>query len=152
MENRQRLFKLLGTLLLLAGALSCSVLQKAIQQPTVRVEEVSYHPISLREGRLDSRLQVSNPNHFALPLRTLSYRLKLNGRVFADSKLSFDKDIPAQGTLELHVPIHFQYSGLLQGISSLLTQQDIHFQIEGKLDLGLLEIPFSKSGEFALRH
>jgi len=151
MENRQILFKSLGILLLLACVLSCSVLQNAIQRPTVQVENVSYHPVSLREGRLDSRLRISNPNHFALPLRTVTYRLKLNGRVFADSKLSFSKDIPAQGTLELQVPIHFRYDELLQGLSSLLVQHDIRFQIAGKLDLGLLEIPFSKSGEFALQ-
>lgn len=140
-------------LIFVAGIMaSCSVLQQAIEKPTVHVKEVRYQPVSLKEGRLDSRMQIRNPNGFALPLRNLTYHLKLNGRVFANSKLKFDKDIPAKGMIELKVPISFQYGELLQGISSIIQHRDIQFQLAGKLDLGLIEIPFSKTGEFALKY
>lgn len=146
------IFKISSLILVAAIMASCSVLEKAIEKPTVHVQEVKYHPISLREGRLDSRMQIRNPNSFALPLRNLTYHLKLNGRVFANSKLAFDKDLPAKGMIELKVPIHFQYGELLQGLSSIIQHRDIQFQLEGKLNLGLVEIPFSKTGNFALKY
>ncbi len=140
-------------LILVSGiTASCSVLQQAIEKPTVHVQEVKYQPISLKEGRLDSRMQISNPNSFPLPVRNLTYHLKLNGRLFADSSLKFDKNIPAKGMIELHVPIHFQYGELLQGITSIILQRDIKFQLAGDLDLGLVTVPFSKTGEFALKY
>ena len=152
MENSQRVLKSTAIVFLAGFMAACSVLQNAIEKPTVHVEEVKYQPVSLKEGRLDSRMQISNPNSFALPLRNLTYNLKLNGRVFVNSKLAFDKDIPAKGMIELHVPIQFQYGELLHGISSVIMHRDIRFQLAGKLDLGLVTVPFSKTGEFALKH
>jgi len=151
MENMQTTLKSIFLIFVSALMASCSVLQQAIEKPTVHVQEVKYHPVSLKEGRLDSRMQIRNPNSFPLPLRNLAYHLKLNGRVFADSRLKFDKNIPAKGMIELHVPIHFQYGELLQGISNIILQHDIKFQLAGDLDLGLVSVPFSKTGEFALR-
>ena len=151
MENIQRILKFTIIVLIANLMVACNVVQQAIEKPTVHVREVKYQSVSLREGRLDSRMQIRNPNSFSLPLRNLTYSLKLNGRVFANSKLTFDKDIPAKGMIELHVPIHFQYGELLHGIASIIRQHDIRFQLAGKLDLGLIEIPFSKSGAFALK-
>lgn len=136
----------------LAGLMAgCSALQKVIEKPTVRVQEVTFHAVSLREGRLDSRMLIHNPNGFSLPINKLSYSLKLNGSEFVNSTLSFDRSIPANGAVELQVPIHFQYGNLLQGLSSILQQRTINFQLAGRLDLGLIEVPFSRSGEFALK-
>jgi LEA14-like dessication related protein len=150
-KNIQTLFKHSAFILLASIIASCSVLQKAIEKPKVHVEEVSFHPVSLKEGRLDSRMQISNPNGFALPVRNLTYHLKLNDRELVNSELAFDKNIPAKGALEIHVPIHFQYGELLNGISSILQHRNIRFQLAGELDLGLVKIPFSKTGEFVLK-
>ena len=138
-------------LILLAGMMAaCNTIQNAIVEPNVHVKSVQYHAVSLNEGQLDAHLQLSNPNSFALPLRNMTYSLKLNERVFANSQLAFDKDLPAKGMLELDVPIRFQYGELLHGLASVITRQDVKFQLEGRLDLGLISIPFSKTGEFAL--
>jgi len=151
MKNIQTLIKATFLVLVAGITISCEVVEQAIEKPTVYVKEVKYHPISLKEGQLDSQMQISNPNSFALPLRNMTYDLKLNDRLFANSKLAFDKNIPAKGMIELHVPIRFEYGELLHGISSIITHQDIKFRLEGKIDLGLIEIPFSKTGEFSLK-
>lgn len=150
-ENMKTMFKTLVLALLVFLTAACSVLQQVVEKPTVHVKEVKYHSVSFKEGRLDSNMQISNPNRFSLPLRNLTYHLKLNDREFANSALSFDKNIPAQGTMELHVPIQFRYAELLNGIASFLQRQNVKFQIAGELDFGVVKIPFSKSGEFALK-
>jgi LEA14-like dessication related protein len=152
MKNWHNIFKTAVILVLtVTGVSACSVLQQAIEKPKVHVESVAFHPVSLKEGRLDSRMQIHNPNSFSLPLRKLAYQLKLNGREFVNSTLSFDKDIPAKGTIALQVPIHFHYGELLHGLSSIFERHDIQFQLSGKMDFGVVTIPFSKTGEFALR-
>ena len=151
MENIQTLFKCAGFILLAGTISSCSVLQGAIQKPAVRVEEVKFHSVSRREGRLDSRMQISNPNGFSLPVRNLAYSLKLNDRELVNSQLSFDKSIPAHGTIEIQVPIRFSYGELLNGITSIFQQGNIKFQLAGEIDFRLVKIPFSKTGEFALK-
>lgn len=152
MENKQHVLKILALLMFSALMASCSVIQQAIEKPTVHVKEVKYQPINLQEGRLDSRLLISNPNGFALPLRTMTYQLILNGHEFAESRLSFDRNIPAKGSIEIAVPIHIAYGGLLDGITSVLMHREMTFQLRGTLDLRLVQAHFSKTGKFTLSH
>lgn len=137
-------------MLLLAAmlAVSCSVLERAVEKPTVSVDSVRFQSVSLNEGRLDSQLQVYNPNAFALPTRKVTYHLKLNGRNIISSELALDKNIPARGTVALLVPIRFHYSEVLQGIASIFQQGKIQYQLSGDVDVGFMNIPFSRSGEF----
>lgn len=137
---------------LLAGLLaSCSALQNVVAKPTVHVVAVSYRAVSFEEGQLDSRLKIRNPNGFALPVRKLVYNLKLNNREFINSSLSFDKDIPANGSIELHVPLRFRYSELFNTIQDIAQHHEVVFQFAGTLDIGPLPIPFSKAGKFSLK-
>lgn len=99
-------------------------------------------------GQLVLRMQVHNPNGFSLPIHNLTYTLRLNELHLITSQLSFDKTISANGMVELQVPVQFQYGELLNSVCSILEHHKVKFQFTGKLDLGLLTIPFSKSGEF----
>lgn len=151
MVNNQVMKKIF--VLVVFGALisSCSVIEKAIVKPTVRVEKVSYQPVNLKQGRLDSKIRITNPNAFALPLRTMISRLKLNGHQIANIKLNFDKNLPANESMVISAPISFQYGELVNGIRSLLEQHAVKYQLEGEIDLQLISVPFSKAGEFRLK-
>ena len=144
------IYKHVVFILLVAVVSSCAVLQGVIEKPTVRVEEVNYHSVSLKQGRLDSRMQIFNPNRFSLPVRELTYSLRLNDRELVNSKLTFDKSIPGNGSIEIQVPININYALLLNGISSIFQRGNVKFQLAGQIDLGLVKVPFSKTGEFAL--
>ena len=135
-------------LLAVVMAVSCSVLERAVEKPTVSVNAVRFQSVSLNEGRLDSQLQVYNPNAFALPTRKVTYHLKLNGRDIISSELVLDKNLPAKGTVALSVPIRFHYSEVLQGITSIFQLGRIQYQLLGDVDVGFMTIPFSRSGEF----
>lgn len=130
---------------------SCAVLQQVVKKPSVQVQSVNFHAQGLREGLLDSRLRIYNPNGFALPVRTLSYHLMINGHELVQGKLAFKKEIPARGSLELSLPVRFQYQQVLRGIDSMLQQRQVSYQLAGELDLELVQIPFSQSGQLGLR-
>lgn len=138
-------------LMLIPVIASCSVIQQAIEKPAVHVQEVKYQPVNIKEGRLDSRLRISNPNGFALPLRTMTYQLTLNGQEFAETRLSLDKNIPAKGAIEIAVPIRIEYGGLVNGLTSVLMHREMAFQLRGTLDLRLVQAHFTKTGKFVLR-
>jgi len=139
-------------LLLLAIYLSaCAVVQQVVKKPSVHVEDVKYRSISYEEGRLDSRMQLTNPNPFSLPLKQMHYTLRLNGHELASSTISFDKSIPARGTIQIQIPIRFRYRALLTGLGSLLQSQHVSYQLGGQLDFGLVSVAVSKNGEFVLR-
>jgi LEA14-like dessication related protein len=140
------------SLLLATAALSaCAVVQQIVEKPSVHVLDAKYESISLEEGRLDANLQLGNPNGFGLPLKKMHYTLRLNDKQLASSTVSFDRSIPAHGSTRIHVPIRFQYRALLNGLGSLLQSRNVHYQLTGQLDFGLVTVAFSKSGEFVLR-
>lgn len=131
---------------------ACSVLDQYVQKPTVQFEDVQYRSVSLQQGMLDSRIQISNPNAFTIPVRSILYSLKLNERELVNSSLAFDKSIPANGSIKLQVPIHFKYAEVLNGISSIIQNRNIKFQLAGEVDFGVIQIPFSRTGDFALHY
>lgn len=151
MNSLYKFYRPALVMLLAIASTGCAVLQQVMKKPSVQVQSVSFHSQGLREGRLDSRLQVYNPNGFSMPVHSLSYRLSINGHQLAQGKLSLDKKIPARGSVELRLPVHFQYQQVINGIDSILQQRKVSYQLAGKLDLQLLQIPFSKSGQLALR-
>ncbi|MEJ2361052.1 MAG: LEA type 2 family protein [Gammaproteobacteria bacterium] len=151
---KMRILSCLSRLCLLAllavMPVSCAMLQQVVKKPTVQVQKVAFHSLNMREGQLDSHLQISNPNAFALPVRELTYQLKLNGHALVEGKLKFDKQIPARGMLYLALPLRFQYQQVINGLDSILQQHQINFQLTGEVNLDLVHIPFSKSGQFKL--
>jgi LEA14-like dessication related protein len=151
MNWQTRVLSIVLLLLLAVAPTGCAVIQQVVQKPTVQVQSVSFQSQGLREGRLDSQLHIYNPNGFTLPVRSLTYRLRINGHELAHGKLSFDKQIPAHGALVLNLPVHFQYQQVLSGIESILRQHQVDYQLGGEIDLGLSQIPYSKSGQLALR-
>ena len=147
----QKVQKWLILLMLFATSVACSTLGDFVQKPTMQFQDVKYRSVSVKEGVLDSRVQINNPNAFSLPVRNIVYSLKINERELANSSMTFDKSIPANGSIQLQFPVHFLYGELLNSISSLLQNRTVNFQLGGEVDFGVIKIPFSKSGSFALR-
>ena len=139
---------LIAAMLLLGG---CAALEQSVQKPTVSVTSAQFKQVTLQEGLLDARIQISNPNSFSLPVKGIVYRLVLNNREFANSTMSFDRKIPAKGSIQAALPIRFRYVELIEGISQILTRQHVTFQLTGDVDVGLFSVPYSKTGEFDLR-
>lgn len=130
----------------------CAALEDAVQKPGVSIKSVNFKPGTLQEGTLDSQIEISNPNGFSLPVKSMLYSLKLNDREFANSTLSLDRNIPARGSVQVALPIKFRYTELVGGITEVLAHKRIRFQLSGNVDFGLITVPYSKTGEFDLRY
>jgi LEA14-like dessication related protein len=132
--------------LMLLGA--CGVID--LQKPKVQVTSAQYQRLSLKTGRLNTRLSVTNPNNFTLPIKALSYQLYLNDKEFLSGNTSKGLELAAAETRQIDLPIDISYQKLLDSLGSAVAMGRIRYQLRGEFDFGLLSVPYQQSGEFKL--
>jgi len=119
-----------------------------IKTPEVNVTKSKFTSVSLKHGRLDTQLRVSNPNAFKLPIKAISYQLFLNDKAFSSGATKHSLKIPAGGNQLVELPLDIEYKKLLGGLDSLFKSKTIRFRLQGEIDLGLVKVPYRKTGEF----
>ena len=130
---------------------ACALLEKQLSKPSVNFKQTNYQHMSLNEGVLKSRIQLTNPNNFGLPIHGITYNLTLNDRKFAQSQMSLDRKIPANGTIEFDLPITVRYKDLASGIAIAFTSKRVAFRLTGEVDFGLIRVPYQKTGKIQFR-
>jgi len=141
--HRTIFFSLITTLLS-----ACAVLD--VQKPKVQVDSVHYRHVSLKDGRLDTRLSVTNPNNFKLPIKALNYQLFLNDKEFISGKTGKGLELAAAETRQIELPIDISYQKVIESLGSAVLSGKLHFRVKGELDFGLISVPYQQSGEFKL--
>ena len=148
-------FKSIPLLAFVCLACGCASLTPGFQNPEVNL--VSFAPApsnGLLEQRFKVGLRVLNPNGVALPVKGLSYSLKLNGHKVVSGVTSDIPELPAYGetTLALEAGVNLLggarfISGLLQGGGEALD-----YELETRLDVGLLlpAIVLTERGKISL--
>jgi LEA14-like dessication related protein len=121
-----------------------------IQNPQIDVIKSSFKSVSLKQGRLDTQLRVTNPNVFKLPIKAVSYKLFLNEKEFIAGTSQLGLKIPAGGNQLVELPVDIEYEKLLGGLGSLFKNKAIRFQLKGEIDFGLVSVPYRKTGEFKI--
>lgn len=122
-----------------------------IKNPEVSVTSSKFTPVNLKYGVLENQLRVTNPNVFKLPVKTVSYKLFLNGKEFTKGKTQHSLNIPAGGNKMVGLPLDIRYENLISGIGSIFTSKAVRFQLKGEIDFGLISVPYSKTGEFTIK-
>jgi len=121
-----------------------------IKKPVVNVIKSKFTSVSLKHGRLDTQLSVSNPNVFKLPIETVSYKLFLNDKEFISGATKQSMKIPAGGSQRVELPLDIEYKKLLGGLGAIFKSKTIQFRLQGEVDLGLVTVPYQKIGEFKI--
>jgi len=140
------LISIFSILLLMSG---CKVGE--IKNPEVEIIRSTFNPVSLKHGRLDTQLRVTNPNVFKLPIKAVSYRLFLNDREFIVGTTKQTLKIPAGGNQLVELPVDIEYEKLIGGLGSIFLNKAIRFQLKGDIDFGLVSVPYRKTGEFKIQ-
>ena len=133
----------------------CASLTPGFQNPEVNL--VSVAPVasnSLLEQRFKVGLRVLNPNSVALPLKGLSYSLKLNGYKVVSGATGDIPELPAYGDVRLDLEAGVNLLGGARFLSGILQSgnQQLDYQLETRLDVGLLlpAITLVEEGRIAL--
>lgn len=144
--------------LLLAGAMSgcASLSENPLRMPEVRLSNVQAVGLGFDRQTFLLSFDVNNPNPLSLPVRHITYGLKLNGQRFASGETDCEFTIPANGASTFAISVDLD---LLQTAPQLLfivrdsARQDIAYDVEGQLGVDLPLVPairYRNSGSLRL--
>jgi LEA14-like dessication related protein len=154
MKNRLKLAALLLVLNLSAG---CASTGQLIDTPNVSLRNVEVTDLDFSGQTFLLGFDVTNPNAFPLPVKSISYGVELDGYRFASGATSGDFVVPASGDTEFSISVEVD---LLKTAPQLLyivrdsLKRDVPYELKGQLglDIPLVEpVRFSSSGEIRLQ-
>ncbi len=137
-------------LVLLAG---CAGITTRPQPPAVSLTGLELVQLGATEQRFRVRLQIHNPNSFALPIQSLDYVLRLDDEAFAQGSSEQPTTIPALGDSPLELLVSANLRSLIRHTLTLGTGNALRYNLSGSIALAssLLRIPFSKEGKITLQ-
>lgn len=126
--------------------------QNLISAPTVNLSSVQLSRMSFSGQTFLLGFDVSNPNPFPLPVKSIRYSLQLDEHRFASGETRGDFDVPASGNGSFSISVELDVLQQSSQIGSLLRsgmRENIAYDLQGSLaiDIPLTgPIPFSNSG------
>jgi LEA14-like dessication related protein len=126
-------------LALVAAAASACV--PRVQQPEVWLEGARLSSVGLTGGVIDVRLSVHNPNRFAVQARGLTYELEVRDPQreqwvpFTDGQITDELRLGGRDTLEVTVPVEFNYRGLNEAVRALVDRGSFDYRLVGVVEL-----------------
>jgi len=144
--NRSTLLS--GSVVLAVLLSSCAGFENVVSAPNVSLRNVHVESIGLGGQTFILAFDVTNPNPFPLPIKTVDYSVKLDGHRFASGATSSAFTVPAGSDGEFGISVDVN---LLQTAPELLfivrdaSRRDIPYSIEGRLGV---DIPYTKPVKF----
>ena len=125
----------------------CALVRPHIEPPTVRVVAIELRGGNLKQQNFVVKLNVQNPNDRALPVRELSFALKVEGVDFASGLSDEAFSVPAFGDADFQMDIS---ANLAFAVLTLADKRKHHaeglaYELTGK---ARLSAPFMKRVAF----
>ncbi|MET0091126.1 MAG: LEA type 2 family protein [Candidatus Thiodiazotropha sp.] len=128
------------------------------EMPAVSLRSLDVQQISMSGARLLLKVQVDNPNDFALLLNRFNYQLKLNGFDAGSGLLDQSVNIAQDGKGTLSLPISLDFAQAGRGLYSALLAGTIRYDLSGSMQasgsdpaLQSFRIPLDKQGKVNLK-
>lgn len=149
-----RRLRLLSPVLLLTVIQGCALFFEA---PRVRIVGVDVTSLGMTSGTAEVALEVFNRGRNEMRIRGFLYRLEVRSpdddggwNELAEGFHDQAVVIPGGDSLEVRVPVPFQYSALGDAIRRLLSAGDLPYRMKGEVWMGGsnlgLQIPFRSEG------
>ena len=148
MYGYNRLIAILTISLLTA----CAGTETLVSAPTVDLSSVQMSRLSFRGQTFVLGFNVSNPNPFPLPVKSIRYSVQLGEQRFASGETQGAFNVPASGEGSFAISVDMDMLQQTSQLSSLLKggiRQNIAYELQGSLDVDIpftKPIPFSNSG------
>lgn len=153
MTSHIKAFIILALLLSAAGCRT--VVEQALEKPTLSLREVRLMEMGLLSQRTQLVLNVANPNPVPLPVRAVRYKVALAGMQIADGETDEAFVVPAKGETDIKLQVRTNMLELAGQAANMLTNFNgrVDYEISGEVepDLPMAGVfPFSRKGEVAL--
>ncbi len=113
-----------------------TTLDNLVKSPSVELRNIQIVGLGFNSQTFLLSFDVSNPNPFALPVRSVSYGIKLDGQRFASGKTPGEFSVPANGETKFAISVDLN---LLQTAPQLLSivrqsvREDVTYELDGVL-------------------
>lgn len=140
--------------LALAGC--ASTLENLVKSPSVELRNVQVASLGLNSQTFMLSFDVSNPNGFSLPVKSVSYGVKLNGERFASGTTASEFSVPASGNSQFAISVDLDLLRSAPQLLSIVRQSardDVTYELDGQFAVDLPLAPplnFSNSGTVRL--
>ncbi|MBC2712245.1 MAG: LEA type 2 family protein [Desulfosarcina sp.] len=141
--------KKLSAALILVMALiigGCATIEQLIQKPEIAFDSLGTRNMSLLEGTLLFRFNVSNPNPVGVRVDDILYDLDINGERFISSRLAQGLNLAASDTSPMEIPVTINYLKFFNSLSRFIRSDALDYRLTGSAGVGPLRIPYRASG------
>jgi LEA14-like dessication related protein len=123
---------------------------RPLEKPTVKVDTVDVHSVTLRGMTGRMALDIFNPNQVSLPLKAVDWELSIGGARAVRGRVDLSASIPAMGTAPVAVQMHVDSMDAVQ-VAKRLAAGAREYRVEGTLifdtQLGNLSVAFAGTGD-----
>jgi len=147
---RMTIPKIVPALVALAIALTgcATTMQNLVKSPEVKLSNVQVVGLGLKSQTFLLSFDVRNPNAFSLPVRSVSYGVKLDGQRFASGETPSEFSVPASGDTQFAISVDLNLLQTAPQLLSIVRQsvlRDVSYELEGTL---AVDIPLAPPVSF----
>lgn len=131
---------------------ACAGTETLVATPQVELTRVSLERASFDRQTFLLSFDVSNPNAFPLPIRSIKYRLLFDDERFAGGETAASFTVPAHGDDRFAISVEIDILGSASHVTSLLSggiPDHVNYRLDGSLAVDIpftRPLPFSSSG------
>ncbi len=122
-------------LLFSLSILLMSCLSWIMEKPSFVLRGVILSPNSSTGMNLLLGLEVQNPNHFDLTLKSFEYTFHLKNEEIGNGRLEKELVIPSSSTSQVQIPVVAKFKDLGGILKAIFTEDELPYKIEGKADV-----------------
>ncbi len=138
-----------GSFVLMTGC--ASLVEKVVQEPKVTFAGVDVRDFKQEGGTVLVRLQVENPNSFALKIDDLKYELEVGGKHLSTGQLAEPASVKGNGKTIVPIPIPIKFNDLFASAMDFIQKRTTKYRVKGEARFGLINVPFDQKGDLKLK-
>jgi LEA14-like dessication related protein len=154
MQNSRLCRWIIAAAFMLAFVAACTGVGKRLETPRVKLANIRPESFNLLETVFEVQLRVFNTNDTPLTIKGVESEIEINGKAFAFGVSESDVEIPAYGTDLLPLQVYSSVFDIIKNAAGLSSQNQLNYQIKGKLRLGGSAfpsiLPFESEGHISL--
>lgn len=138
----------IASLAAFAAISACAGTGSIVSSPVVRLMSIEMTSVDFDRQTFLLSFDVSNPNPFPLPIRSVRYRVRLGEQRFASGETQGNFTVPADGNGAFAISVELDLLRTTSNISSLIRtgmSRDFDYELSGSF---AVDIPFAKPLEF----
>lgn len=124
-----------------------STMQSIVKSPAVELRAVQVLGLGFNSQTFLLSFDIRNPNSFTLPVRSVSYAVKLDGQRFASGETPTEFSVPANGDAQFAISVDLNLLHTAPQLLSIVRQsarRDVSYELDGRLAVDIPLAPAVK--------